>query len=253
MEYIISSTDLALLSEARTIAREYAETKKTKNTIGIVFLGAIARGYFDHDSDIDIAFFEDDLAHVFDTQTIRHNNFDLQYFYLDINNEKNIMWEMGKRWAYSSVEIYYDTDNKVQNLINSKTHISKDERRQLLMQGMALSEWYCNRLVTTWIKRGSITSAHYMFNEGINHLLSAIYIYNNQLVADYKWRVFCIEGLKYKPKDLTSSLEKLMTIKEISNQELERRREIFLLLWREMLLLVEEELQMKYDEFVNKV
>lgn len=253
MEFEINSNSNKLLDEARFIAREYSEKQITKNTIGIVFLGAVVRGYFDSEADIDIAIFENEYAEKFESKTIKYKKFDLQYFKLDFDNETTATWGMSKRWAYSNIEIYYDTDNKVRSLIDSKTKIAMEERRQLLMQGMALSEWYCNRLVSSWIRRGSIASAHYMFNEGINHLLSAIYIYNNQLVADYKWRLYCLRGLKYTPKSFLSNLEDLLTVKEISEKELERRRETFLRIWKEMLPLIEDELSLKYEVFVNLV
>ncbi len=253
MEFDLVSNNTVLLNKARSIAKEYAKKQKTKNTIGIVFLGAIVRGYFDSEADIDIAIFKNKFTKNFESQTIKYKKFDLQYFKLDFNNERKTAWNMNKRWAYSNTEIYYDTDNRVRSLIDSKIKISKEERRQLLMKGMALSEWYCNRLVSSWIKRGSIASAHYMFNEGINHLLSVIYIYNNQLIADYKWRLYCLRGLEYTPKNFLYSMKDLLSVKEINEKELERRREIFLKIWREMLPLIEDELSLKYQEFVNLV
>jgi len=56
-EFQVQSSDAALLTNARRIAHEFAQQYIRDDIVGIVFLGAIARGYFDHAADIDIALF----------------------------------------------------------------------------------------------------------------------------------------------------------------------------------------------------
>ena len=50
------------LAEAISVAEEFASKLKRKGVVGIVFLGGIARGYFDKFSDIDIIIFKEKKA-----------------------------------------------------------------------------------------------------------------------------------------------------------------------------------------------
>jgi predicted nucleotidyltransferase len=57
-KFLIQSSDPSLLEKATRIAREFAQKHISDDVVGIVFLGAIVRGYFDHSADIDIALLE---------------------------------------------------------------------------------------------------------------------------------------------------------------------------------------------------
>lgn len=181
------------------------------------------------------------------------NGFEVQCFRMDYDTEKISLWDMSKRWAYSNVEIAHDKNNLVKELIKSKIFLSKDEKIWLLMSGIVLSEWYINRLTDLWLKRGSVMSAHYMINEGINYFFRALFAYNNELEADFKWRIYCIEKFKNKPEMFIERIKQVMEIKEISIDEIERRRKTFMGIWNEFLPRIEVELNMKYDVFKNMV
>jgi predicted nucleotidyltransferase len=57
-KFLIPSSDPVLLEKATRVAKEFIQKYINDNVIGIVFLGAIVRGYFDHLADIDIAVFK---------------------------------------------------------------------------------------------------------------------------------------------------------------------------------------------------
>ena len=57
-EFVIKSSDSLLLERATRVAGEFAQPYAGGDMVGIVFQGAIARGYFDDSADIDIAFFK---------------------------------------------------------------------------------------------------------------------------------------------------------------------------------------------------
>ncbi len=57
-KFMIQSSNPALLEKATKIAKEFAQKHMSDDIVGIVFLGAITRGYFDHSADIDIALFK---------------------------------------------------------------------------------------------------------------------------------------------------------------------------------------------------
>lgn len=253
MQYEIKSSNPMLLQKAKITAQKYAEKQITNNIIGIVFLGAIVRGYYDEEADIDIAIFQKSTEQDFETRTIEVDGFQLQYFKLNFENEKHITWEMGKRWAYSNIEIFFDPENKVYQLIHEKVQLMDQERKQLLMVGIALSEWYINRLTELWITRGNIMSAHYMINEGLNHFYTVLFMLNNQLVADFKWRIFCAEQLKILPADFKEKISRVMETKEITKNELEMRKSAFMELWHDILPKVEDEVGMKYEDFRDTI
>jgi hypothetical protein len=57
IQFNLPSSNPNLLENASRIALETAKRYITEDVIGIVFLGAIARGYFDRSTDIDFAIF----------------------------------------------------------------------------------------------------------------------------------------------------------------------------------------------------
>ena len=58
IKFSIKSSDPKLLEKATRIAKEFVQKYICDDIVGIVFLGAIVRGYFDHSADIDIAIFK---------------------------------------------------------------------------------------------------------------------------------------------------------------------------------------------------
>ena len=57
-KFLIQSSDPKLLEKATRIAKEFVQKYICDDIVGVVFLGAIARGYFDPSADIDIAIFK---------------------------------------------------------------------------------------------------------------------------------------------------------------------------------------------------
>ncbi len=57
--YSIKSNDSSRLDKVVQTAKDFAEREINGDTVGIVFPGAIARGYFDASAEIDIAIFQD--------------------------------------------------------------------------------------------------------------------------------------------------------------------------------------------------
>ncbi len=121
------------------------------------------------------------------------------------------------------------------------------------MSGLSLSEWYVNRLSLLWVERGSLTSAHQMFATGLEYFLEMLFAWNNELVADAKWKYYCAEKLERLPTSFRDGMQATMLLKAFSLDELERRRGAFMAMWQEMLPLVEAEVGMSYEEIVDSV
>jgi hypothetical protein len=252
--FLIPSSDPARLAKARRTAEEFARAYRTDDVVGVVLLGAVPRGYFDLPADVDLA--------VFPKRESRRNppqkftgleGIEVHCWWSDYETELAAQWEMSKRWAYSRREILYDPEGKIARLLAEKVPLAADERKWLLMSGCILSEWYGNRLADLWITRGSLASAHQMIAQGLNSFLELLFVLNRQLVPDVKWRHFLAEKLPRLPDRFAERVARILILREIGREELERRRAVFLEMWREMLPVVEREVGMTHAEMERLV
>jgi hypothetical protein len=253
-QFSIQSSDPALFEKATQVAREFAQQYANDDVVGIVFLGAIARGYFDRSADIDIGLFKKQASEISLTDKfLRIDDFEVQCWVSDYESELANPWDMSKRWTYSQGQIYYDPSGKVAQLLKEKIPLKPEEKTWLMMSGLTLSEWYINRLTHLWVERGNIISAHHMFNQGLDYFFEMLFGLNDQLVADMKWRYYCVEKLERLPRNFRERIKDAMILRSFSMEELERRQEAFMDMWREMKPIIEEEVQMSFDEMVQIV
>lgn len=176
----LPSNDPLLLARAREVAAEYARSLNADDLVGIVFLGAIVRGYYDADSDIDISVFRKKYDPIITSETRDYRGFRLHEFIVGYEAECGGHWDTGKRWAFSQSRVFWERDGAITSLLERKVPLGGDERKWLVMSGMALSDWYSRELTALWVRRGDVMSAHYMFSEGINHLFNALFALNNE-------------------------------------------------------------------------
>lgn len=253
-KFLIQSSDPALLEKATRVAKEFVQPFVRDDMVGIVFLGAIVRGYFDHSADIDIAFFKKQGADIpLTSKFLKIEDLEVQCWVSDYESELTNSWDMSRRWAYSQGQIYSDTSGKISQLLKEKVPMKSDEKRWLMMSGLTLSEWYINRLTQVWVERGNIISAHHMFDQGLNYFFDMLFGLNNQLVADMKWRYYCVEQLEQLPCNFQENIKNTMTLHSFSIEELERRQTVFMEMWREMKPIIENEVHMTFDEMVQIV
>lgn len=251
---MIQSSDPALLEKATRIAREFAQQFMRTDIVGIVFLGAIARGYFDLSADIDIGLFKESTSELSLTHKfLKIDGFEVHCWLSDYENELAQPWEMSKRWTYSQGQVYFDPEGKISQLLQDKVPLKPEERQWLMMSGLTLSEWYTSRLSQLWVERGNLVSAHQMVNQGLNYFFDMLFGLNNQLVADTKWRYYCAERLERLPHHFRERLWETLLLHSFSIDELERRRGAFMQLWLRMKPVIEEEMHMTYDEMVQLV
>jgi hypothetical protein len=225
-----------------------------KEIVGIVFLGAIVRGYFDHSADIDIAIFKKQAAEISSpSQFHKEHGLEIHCHLADYENELTATWNMAKRWTYSQGQVYHDPEGKIFHLLDEKVPLKPDEKKWLLMSGCTLSEWYINRLTQLWTERGNLISAHHMVDEGLNYFFDMLFALNNNLVADVKWRYYCAEKLPLLPHQFQERIKETMLLHSFSAEELVRRKNAFMEMWKEMVSIVEQEVKMPYDEFCQLV
>lgn len=246
----IPSSEPALLEKATRTAEEFAGRYVVPDVAGICFLGAVARGYFDRHADIDIALFTGTDFDASSVPLFQHvDGFEVHCHVSRLADETAAAWDTARRWTYSECRIFYDPDGRIAELLRARVPLRRDERRWLLISGITLSEWYINRLTALWVDRGSIAGAHGMFARGLDHFHDALFSLNDRLAADHKWRSFAAERLPVLPTDFRTRMEEVSLVHALSVDELARRREAFMTMWREVLALVERDVGMAYEVF----
>lgn len=253
-KFQIQSSSAKLLDKATKIAEEFSQQFISEDVVGIVFLGAIVRGYFDNFADIDIAIFKKAGKELPITQKfLKVEGMEVQIWLSDYESEISNSWDMARRWTYSQSKIFFDPQGKIDKLISEKVPLTPDERKWLLMSGLTLSEWYINGLTNLWVERGNIISAHHMFGQGLNYFFDLLFGFNNELVADMKWRYYCVEQLEKLPNNFQERIKDILAVSSFTTDELERRKRVFMEMWEEMKPLTEKEVQLSYDEIVQLV
>jgi predicted nucleotidyltransferase len=248
-KFLFQSSDPVLSEKANRVAQEFSQKYICDNVVGIVFLGAIARGYFDHSSDIDIAIFKKQASEILLTEKFtKIDDFEVQIWLSDYEHECMIPWDMPKRWTYSQGQIFFEQQDKISQLLLEKVPLKVEEKKWLMMSGLSLSEWYANRLTQLWLERGNIVSAHHMFDQGLNYFFDMLFGLNNELVPDMKWRYYIVEQLEQLPRNFQQRVQKIMLLHSFTIEELERRRDEFVEMWQEMQPIIEEEVQMTFKE-----
>ncbi len=250
----IQSSDPALLEQATRVAQAFAQPYMRDDVVGIVFLGAIARDYFDQAADIDIGLFKAQASELaLPPRFLKIDGFEVQCWSSDYESEVVTPWEMSKRWTYSQGHVHFDPSGRIAQLLQDKVPLRPDERKWLMMSGLTLSEWYISDLSRLWVERGNLISAHHMIDHGLNHFFDMLFGLNNQLVADVKWRYYCAERLERLPQHFRERMQDTMLVRSFSVDDLDRRRGAFSDLWREMKPIIESEAGLTFDEMVELV
>jgi len=253
-KFVIKSSDPELLEKATEVAREFVQQFIGDDVVGIVFLGAIARGYFDHLADIDIAIFKKQASEIsLKDKFLKIEDLEVHCWLSDYESELTAPWDMSKRWTYSQGQIYHDPLDKINQMLEEKVPLKPEERKWLMMSGLTLSEWYSNRLTQLWVERGNVISAHHMFDQGLSSFFDMLFGLNNQLVADMKWRYYCAEQLEQLPLNFQERIKDTMILHSVSMEELGRRRNAFMDMWEEMKPIIEKEVKMSFEEMLQVV
>jgi len=242
------------LVEATKIAEEFASRYKQEGIVGIVFLGGIARGYFDKFSDIDVSIVREKHAKIKPKQEeIKYKGFLIDYAISTYEEWSKEDWNMEARWTFSCAKIFYDPKEKIKEVLNEKVPLKEKERRWFMIEGMTQSDYFCNRVSKSWIYRGDILSAHNSINAALDDFFKALFALNNELIPSTKWKIYLSKNLKWLPKKFNESLNEILLIKDFSIEELQRRRKALNYLWKQTLPKAEKEIGMKFDEFAKLV
>ena len=160
---------------------------------------------------------------------------------------------MARRWTYSQAQIYFDPQEKIAQLLKEKVPLEPEEKRWLMMSGLTLSEWYINQLTELWVGRGNLISAHQMFDQGLIYFSDMLFGLNDEWVAGYEVAILLRRETGTITRQFPGTDQGQYGSAFIFIGRVERRQKAFMGMWNEMKPMIEEEVQMSYDEIIQLV
>ncbi|MCC6065953.1 MAG: nucleotidyltransferase domain-containing protein [Thermofilum sp.] len=214
------------LAEARAVAEEFASRFRRRGVVGVVFLGALARGYFDEYSDIDIVVFKRRGVRlgVPRERELEYKGFLVDYEVRDYEDELRRPWSMEERWAFSHAVVHYDPEGRVARLLKRKVPLREGERRRLLRESLRWAAWYGWDFADSWVRRGDLANAHHCVTVALELLVKALFLLNGQLVPPDKWLLHEAAKLGKLPPNFAQIVREALLTRDFTAEELERRK-----------------------------
>lgn len=207
------------------------------DVVGILLNGGLARGYADHLSEIDITVF---LSH---EQYERYRRgktplptgiaiidgllYDVKLE--DYDEALATDFSMAALWDLSYAEVLYDPQGKLAHLIQEKLSQPVDVSRA---ERFLFEAWWNFRLAgDIWIHRGDIAQGHFVFNNAVKPLVSALFIANREYVPHDKWLIHMSRTLAWKPAGWEEKLAQAMSTGGFDKESLASRQAALAELW----------------------
>ncbi len=239
--------------------------KECPEVEGIVYLGGLAnteyKDFIDQYSDIDIGIF---------LNTDRENLPDwLQpfSFYIPVNdgNEERMMevnlhqqifdeekrndWADTKKEAYAyASEVVFDRNGQIEKLIKDKTKMTEEYKKKYLSHLLSRINWNVKINPLRAIERGLILNGEELLNQGIENMMDLLFVYNGKYPPHAKWKAAMIENLEYYPKDIIEKIKECYMIRDISKEDIMRRRESILSIVKDIEERINQEKIFEIDE-----
>ncbi|MEM0376643.1 MAG: nucleotidyltransferase domain-containing protein [Thermofilum sp.] len=214
----------ALLEAAMRVAEEISSAFVGKRgVVGIVYLGGLARGYFDVHSDVDIVVYKRRGARI---GWPREKEYEYGGFAIDLevrDYERDLYrrWSFEERWVFLHALVRYDPQGLVRRLFELKVPLSESERRRLLEEELAKARWSLSD-VDAWLHRGDPLSAHFVAITSLKHFLRALAVYNGIPPPPDKWLLHAVSSLEEKPPQLIQLAQDVLVAPSLA--ELERKK-----------------------------
>lgn len=217
--------------------------------IGVMLDGGLSRGYADHLSEIDIVIFlpQEQFLKYKKTKTpvpLGITKINGYLYDIKIENYDDVSsrdFDMVALWDLSYAKVIYDPDNKVSEFIKQKLsqpiNISQAE-------GLMFDAWWNYRLAgDIWINRNDIMQGHFVLNNSIKPLISALFIANEEYIPHDKWLVHMSKTLECKPDNWDDILIKIFSTGNFDLQSLITRQQAISELWS----IINKKLTEKFD------
>jgi predicted nucleotidyltransferase len=216
--------------------------------VGIVLLGGLSRGFADESSDVDIIVFlnktDDDLRRLVgqigqDEQRRTGIEVDLEVHRLEDFERRR--WTEVDRWDFSIAKVVLDSSGDVNKMISSKLKVPEHFWVRRVVICAEYMKWYCcppnddaSSIAETSVERGDPVTAHYCINYGLDLLVRTLFALSKTFLPPPKWRILYSRDLPWLPTKYEDALGKLLTIKNLSRKEIDRRLGLIRELWSEV-------------------
>ena len=208
-----------------------------KGVVGIILDGGLSRGYGDHLSEIDVIIYlskrefleyrDGKCPFALGITVIDGYLYDIKL--ADFEEEVKRDFDSVGLWDLSYAKIFYDPEGKIKDFINQK--ISKPVN--ISGAGGLLWNAYWNYKLAgdIWIHRQDVLQGHYVFNNAITPLISALFVANKEHIPHDKWLIHMSRSLSWKPDDWDILLIGAMNTGACSVQSLIDRQQCIDKLW----------------------
>ena len=122
-------------------------------------------------------------------------------------------------------KIIYDPVNKVSEFIKQKLSLPINISQA---EGLMFDAWWNYRLAgDIWINRNDIIQGHFMLNNSLKPLISALFIVNEEYIPHDKWLVHMSKTLEWKPENWNDVLIKIFSTGNFDFQALLQGNRLF--------------------------
>lgn len=208
--------------------------------IGIILDGGLSRGYGDSLSEIDVIIFlhekqfleykDGTCPFALGISMIDGHLFDIKI--VDFEQELKKDYGSVALWDLSYASILYDPEGKIADFIRKK--LSNDV--EISSAGGLLWDayWHYKLAGDIWIHRQDSIQGHFVFNNAIKPLISALFIVNKEYIPHDKWLVHMSKSLLWRPNGWEERLMGAMSTGDYSVQSLIDRQSCIDSLWGEI-------------------
>jgi hypothetical protein len=218
------------------------ELEKFDEVQGITLAGGLSRGYGDELSEIDMNIYirEEMLPRWLRGEgPIPHGDYQGNIFHMDVsflnlNKVKAKNWGLLEKWDASYQKVALDKEGEVTKMLEEKDVFTADEKKALAMRSYLDCTYFGDIVVRQWTLRKDPLVAHQMVTKGIPALCNLLFLANDEYPPFEKWLVNYSHSLEWKPVNWSNHLEKITLIKDITLEELDHRRNLFMNLYHEV-------------------
>lgn len=232
---------------------EFVKKLKTKPEIeGIVYLSGLAntpyKDFIDEFSDIDIGIFLNvDREHLpnwlppfsfyimVEDQNGEEKIMEVNFHQKIYDEEIKLQWHDYKKEFYKyASEVVFDRNGKIEKLIKEKTIFTEEYRKLQLSHLLSRIYWMVDVNSLNAVKRGLIYNGEDLLNQGLNYLTDLLFVFDKKYPPAAKWKISLLGNLDFYSDKLLNRIKKCFLIQEISEEDVLRRRNEMLLLYKEI-------------------
>lgn len=153
----------------------------------------------------------------------------------EYDTDPRTTWDDGIREAHAyTAEVVFDRAGLIQRLLDEKTRMGEEERRDRLIRLASRLEWDVGRSPGRMVRRGDVAAGHYMLSAAIDELIELLYVLAGRFVPHRKWR---LDGLLRHGLATSAELGLIMDALrtgELTETEFQRRVQALQELWEQL-------------------